>query len=517
MSERISFEDYLEQNGSLTYANTGTSMEPMLRQNRDLFTVVRKDEKRCKAGDVVLFRHRGNYVLHRIIRVNEKDYTCLGDNAVNPETGVKDSDILGVLVSFVHDGKEYHVSDPAYRRYTAWIMRTAGVRVFARKTMMKLRRWYSGNERKPAVSERTVQDMIYLVRCAVNRTKPDRQRCAGMDLQQVYRTAERHMLTAACGMALADAGIRDDAFVQAEAKAVRRSILLDRELAMISARFEQSGIWYMPLKGAVMKTYYPRIGMRQMSDYDLLVDQSCSQEVRGIMEDLGYITESYGKEHHDLYVKDKVLVMEMHRSLFDYSEDMPVLTYYKDTEKRLVREDGYRYRFTPEDFYIYMLAHEYRHYAGAGTGLRSNLDIYVYLKKFAETLDWAYIGHELAVLKLSDFERDSRELALALFGEGEMSVRAEAVLQRHVASGTYGSETNRVSEGIRKTGSKGEYIRRRLFVSEAEIEASYPFFWKHAYLRPFLPAYRILRGILFRRKRVTAELRALRKHKNTDV
>ena len=135
----LSFEEYLEQYGRLTYANKGTSMEPMLKQDRDLFTVVRKGEARCKAGDVILFRYRDHYVLHRIIKVRDTDYVCLGDNAVNPETGVKDSDILGILVSFVHDGKEYHVSDTAYQRFTAMIMRTVGIRTFGKKTVMKIR------------------------------------------------------------------------------------------------------------------------------------------------------------------------------------------------------------------------------------------------------------------------------------------------------------------------------------------------------------------------------------------
>ncbi len=39
MSNGISYEEYLERNGSLTYTNSGVSMLPLLRQGRDLFTV----------------------------------------------------------------------------------------------------------------------------------------------------------------------------------------------------------------------------------------------------------------------------------------------------------------------------------------------------------------------------------------------------------------------------------------------------------------------------------------------
>ena len=34
-----SIEDYLNERGTLTYSNVGTSMMPLLRQGRDLFTV----------------------------------------------------------------------------------------------------------------------------------------------------------------------------------------------------------------------------------------------------------------------------------------------------------------------------------------------------------------------------------------------------------------------------------------------------------------------------------------------
>ena len=40
--ESISFEDYLSKYGSLTYRNRGVSMMPLLKQGRDLFTLVPK-------------------------------------------------------------------------------------------------------------------------------------------------------------------------------------------------------------------------------------------------------------------------------------------------------------------------------------------------------------------------------------------------------------------------------------------------------------------------------------------
>lgn len=39
---KITYEEYLEKNGSMTYSNVGVSMMPLLKQGRDLFTVRKK-------------------------------------------------------------------------------------------------------------------------------------------------------------------------------------------------------------------------------------------------------------------------------------------------------------------------------------------------------------------------------------------------------------------------------------------------------------------------------------------
>lgn len=44
--------------------------------------------------------------------------------------------------------------------------------------------------------------------------------------------------------------------------------------------------------------------------------------------------------------------------------------------------DGYEKHFSREDFYIYLVAHEYKHYFLGGTSLRSLADTYIYLKKY---------------------------------------------------------------------------------------------------------------------------------------
>lgn len=118
--EQFDFEEYLEKYGSLTYKNKGFSMMPLLRQDRDLFTIEKKGEERCKKYDVVLYKDpRGKYILHRIIKVEPDGYVIRGDNNYFTEFKT-DGEILGVMTSFSRDGKEHSVEDTGYRLYSAF-------------------------------------------------------------------------------------------------------------------------------------------------------------------------------------------------------------------------------------------------------------------------------------------------------------------------------------------------------------------------------------------------------------
>lgn len=141
MSSPVSFHDYINENGTLTYSNVGTSMMPLLRQGIDLFTVKKKDDELCKRGDVVLYhRDPDKFVLHRIIEVSENGYVTMGDNTVSKEFGIRDEDILGVMTGFVRNGRYHSTDELGYRLYKDVILNTIGIRVFLKKTVISVRR-----------------------------------------------------------------------------------------------------------------------------------------------------------------------------------------------------------------------------------------------------------------------------------------------------------------------------------------------------------------------------------------
>ena len=111
----MTFEKLLQEDGKLVYRTRGVSMEPMLRQNRDL-VVIEVPASRLKKYDVALYKRGTSYVLHRVIGVKRDHYLIRGDNTYALET-VPDSAVLGVLTAFQRKGKKYSVNDRGYRCY----------------------------------------------------------------------------------------------------------------------------------------------------------------------------------------------------------------------------------------------------------------------------------------------------------------------------------------------------------------------------------------------------------------
>lgn len=109
-----SFEEILAEYGSLVWKTEGTSMEPLMSTG-DLVTVERP-KGRLKRFDVVLYKQRERYVLHRVLRVDDGFYRIVGDNTLVVEQ-VPDGAILGVMCGLTHRGREINLAGWRYRLY----------------------------------------------------------------------------------------------------------------------------------------------------------------------------------------------------------------------------------------------------------------------------------------------------------------------------------------------------------------------------------------------------------------
>ena len=202
------------------------------------------------------------------------------------------------------------------------------------------------------INLQTVFDLAYLVGCVVNEVRPDVERVAAIDLDAVYQEASRHMLDAAAAMALESAGVRDERSSLRIARSIRKTALFDKEKKAVLEKMEENGIWYMPLKGALVKDLYPKYGMREFSDYDILFDSARRDDVREIMLGLGF-TEGKEKDgKHGHYYKNPVLNFEMPWLLFEAAFDRAIAEYYSNVKDRLIKdpENNFGWHLPPKIF-----------------------------------------------------------------------------------------------------------------------------------------------------------------------
>ena len=350
-------------------------------------------------------------------------------------------------------------------------------------------------------------DLIYLCRCAVNGIAADKACVDRMDLAALYQVAQRHMLKAVVAYALAAAGVRNPAFLWAKERAVRIAAMMDADQAKILEKLESAGIWYMPLKGAVLKDYYPAYGIREMYDRDILIDEDRAMDVRNIMQELGFSVEEYDKESHGCCRKPPVSIFEMHRRLMGPMSGKEIYSYYLDVKKLLQKDAGndFGFHLKEEDFYVFLVVHEYKHFFNEGTGLRPLLDTYVYLKN--TDLDMNYVEAEVKKLGIESYEQMNRSLAMHLFGSGTLTDEEKARLDYVLSFGTYGREENFARNLLEKEGKKG-YFLSRLTLPYARMLEIYPVLKKLPVVYPICWIHRLIYALIFKKDKVMAQLKA---------
>lgn len=382
-------------------------------------------------------------------------------------------------------------------------------------------------------------DLVYLASCALRGEAPDARRVETMDMDAVCALARKHSMSAvsaygleACCKANGNVPAAQSpvtkTWEQSKLQAIRKNLLLDMEREKILAHLEKIGCWYMPLKGVFLQELYPRAGMRQMSDNDILIDPAFRREVAEYMLENGYEAEHVGRYIHDEFLKKPVYNFEIHVALVPKERHNPRADYYSQIKDKLVKDpgNGYGYHFTDEDFYIYMTAHAAKHYEGGGNGIRSLMDAFVYLRRKGETMDRQYIDRELKVLGLADYERTIARLANKLFGTGEaLSDEDEAVFLYHISAGTYGTWTARIANGLKKAAGNQQsltfwirmkYSLRRLFPPMEFYEYNAPLAYRYKFLIPFVAVYRIITKSIFSAPKFWGEAKQTWGRRDTD-
>ncbi len=252
---------------------------------------------------------------------------------------------------------------------------------------------------------------------------------------------------------------------------------------------EAGGVKFLMMKGAIIRSMFPRVEQREMGDIDLLIYPECFSDAERVLLENKYTVIEDIKQHK-IFRSPSGVVVEAHHTLCDRVTDKNMYEYFLDYSRHELKEGTkYTYRMTNEDFYIYLLAHMARHFYVKGCGVRNLIDIYIYNNVMAGKLDRQYIEAELAKIGILDFTIQMEKLSKVWLENEESSEILDNTLEYMLEGGSYGFDYNGIWSRFAKLDLE-DYSRKALkrcyyFPPLAYMSEKYPELEEHAWLLPF--------------------------------
>lgn len=289
-----------------------------------------------------------------------------------------------------------------------------------------------------------------------------------------------------------------------------RMIAMKNELEQIEKELEDKQIKHIYLKGLELRNYYPKTSMRQMSDYDILYDESRRSDIIKIMKKRGFELvnfEGYG----DDFVKKPYYTFEFHRALFGEQDEFN--PDFNPWDNAIEIPKSSRLRLTREDNYLYILLHLYKHfYCRESCGIRFYCDIYLLLRS-NDKLDFDYINEKLKSYGVFEFNNTVVKFVNALFDGASCDEEEQKLLDTVFKNGIYGKADDKIKQRMELAGgSKFKYLFRRIFPPKSEMVKNYNILKKHIVLLPFMYIYRLVYKSIKKSDVAKKEIKELKKY-----
>ena len=319
----------------------------------------------------------------------------------------------------------------------------------------------------------------------------------------LYKFAKAHDLAHLVGDAIASSALlpKENAlyqkFVQQRRTAVYRCEQLNYELERISEVFKEKAIYHIPLKGSVLREYYPESWMRTSCDIDLFVaEEDLDKATQVLSEDLGYRVD--GKSLHDIQLfSESGLHLELHFILIEENRFPQMSEILMDIRSytQEASEGEYRLQTTVEFFYFYHIAHMVKHFVCGGCGIRPFLDLWIMERKMP--CDKEKLESLLRKGGIFTFYERAKTLSECWFSNAEADALALEMEDYIFHGGVYGSTENKIAVKRENTKSKIGYLFSCIFLPYEQLAQIYPSLKGKKILTPFYQVRRWFR-ILFK-------------------
>ncbi len=267
------------------------------------------------------------------------------------------------------------------------------------------------------------------------------------------------------------------------------------------AIFADNQIRHCPMKGIEVRRLYAVPELRSFSDVDFLIHPEDRPKAHKLMAELGFSVKTDWEPVYS-YLKDTEFY-EIHTQLVevDISDKADYLGYFSKAWEHTQEVSPYRYRFSREFHFIYLITHIAKHVLGSGAGIRMYLDIAAFLKKHTD-VDWDWIFAQLKQLKLYDFTCTVLSCAEKWFGvrcPAPYTPAPGAVLDSFrvytLEAGVFGKYQRDTGLATlkKKTGSRISVLMHRAFPKAGDIEARYTYLQDKPYLLPVAWVHRFFK------------------------
>ena len=319
--------------------------------------------------------------------------------------------------------------------------------------------------------------------------------CTAEMLEQVYTLADRHDLAHLAGQALGKLNLPEETippqYRTATKQAIFRYMRIDHTYGQICAALELGQIPFIPLKGSVLRAWYPEPWMRTSSDIDILVPEDRLEQATDVLTARLQFTRG-DKGNHDVSLFSPAGVhLELHYATVVESDRIKqssrVLSrVWEDVTP--VQPGACCQRMSDSMFYFYHIAHMAKHIAGGGCGIRPFLDLWV-LNNRADS-NAVKPSHLLTEGGLLALAQAAERLSEVWFSGAESDPMTDRLAQYVLGGGVYGTMENNVTVQQGRRGGKLRYALTRIFLPYETIKYYYPVLQKHKWL---LPVYQVVR------------------------
>ena len=136
MNENNSIEmelllDVLRECGTIKLPVQGRSMQPFLKEGRDS-AVLKLPDGNFNKGDIIVYKRKNTYFMHRIVDVQQNTVSIMGDNEINPDNGVPKSNIVAVVKEIHRDGKIINQKDFLWKFFSDVYINMSVRKIFLR-------------------------------------------------------------------------------------------------------------------------------------------------------------------------------------------------------------------------------------------------------------------------------------------------------------------------------------------------------------------------------------------------